>query len=73
VDGDTAIDARGRNPLRLVRQGADRIREVSAAELIEVLRTEATDGRVLVERIAEREMTDAAARTAEYMLRSLGR
>ena len=68
VDGDTAIDARGRNELRIVRAGAERTRVVQPPELLEMLSTEAENGAAAVAVIQQKTWTAAASRAAERLM-----
>ena len=65
VDGDDALDARGRNDLRLVRLGAERLEQVDAEELMARLTPVAPD---IAELVDDAEVREAATRAARLVL-----
>lgn len=74
VDGqdDSAIDARGRNPVRLARLGAERTRTVTPDELFEVLEVEVPNGTVVVSVVRRSDWVSAADETAAVVLAAVG-
>jgi len=66
VDGDYALDARGRNELRLVRGGAERLEQIDTEEeLVAAIELAAPD---IAELLGNAEVRDAATRAARVVL-----
>lgn len=71
VEGDTALDAWGRRPLRFARAGTERSEAVTRYELLTRLR-ETPEGDRLVAEVERPELREAADRAAELLLEALG-
>jgi hypothetical protein len=72
VDGEYALDARGRNPLRRVRLGAARTQTVTPAELFAMFESDLETGMSVARVVRRPDWVAAAARAAEIVVDSHG-